>query len=296
MGVKRVAIVVAFVVLLTISNHFSATAQAPPISQMVAQEYADNLLSTYHKEVWDNYKNYSTSDLQQWFLLYQPTGYSYNVTVLKWNETSNEYICFAFVPFISPSPHVAVASETLKQFLYPNLDDPRVNASASAFESYLGTIKSNTPLGWEIRQGAYGGSLGSGTQPLIWMANTTMLLADLLTSSAAAGDYIFRNDQRGFLDTIGKTQTSQTITSFGGIPISTSGGYLLLWIVGIAALVSIILQSVSWYFGSGRAFVVFLIDEQERKQVINEIRRLGKRGKPKSKNKKKQKDKHETHE
>ena len=158
------------------------------MSQSTATKYADNLISTYNAEITATYGRYPDLAIQHAFPLYEPTGYSFRVVVMRWNSTYDGYVGFAFSPIIAPSNEVVVSNETVLQFMFGNL--PYFNESLYSF------MKPNNTLGFYAVQGAYNGSLGAGYLGPIWLAVANTLYANPLGSSASAGVYMFQHDQK----------------------------------------------------------------------------------------------------
>jgi hypothetical protein len=177
--------VAALVALLSIPETGVAIGQQTSwITQDVATEYVKNLLSTYNADFTATYGSSVNPNFTKDFRLYQSYGYSFNVTVMRWIPNSTDFIAFIFNPINSFSPIVTIDSNS---YLQPIL--------FLQFPTFLAHPKLNNNLGFAQRQSAYNGTSGAGYGPFIWIANSTTLFADPMTSSAQTANFLFRNDQ-----------------------------------------------------------------------------------------------------
>jgi hypothetical protein len=255
-----------------------------------------NLLDTYNSLVNLYYGYYPDSHVLDRFRLYHAVGYSFNVTVMRFNSTTKAFVAFVFVPIMSASPPIIIDdNDTFIHFQFPNLPE--------SFEpSISALLKPNNTLGILQVQGTSVGPNGTRLAPRIWIANATTMFANIMTSSADAANYVFKEDQAGYNQDLARTQTTTSSQStnnswsilepIGSIPITWAGaaGFLLILGYGIRTLVIDL-------FGSWKEFITFLVDKNERKRLAEHAKETlskwrGKQIEEKKKDRKTQESKH----
>jgi hypothetical protein len=219
----------------------------------------NNLIDSYNALVTVHYGYYPNSTVLNHFRLYHAIGYSFNVTVMKWNSTTTAFVGFVFIPIISVSPQIVIDNNnTVLHLTYPN-------APESWFSSL---IKPNNTLGFAIEQGTSVGTNGTRIVPFIWVANATTMFANPQMSSADAANYIFRQAQSGYTQNL--TQATISSQSANSPPSGIIGWVGSLTITQVfLGIVAILIA----YFGGIRP-IVQLSNEKERKKVVNEIKQL----------------------
>lgn len=224
----------ALIALLTLPNLSLSvmTQPAPWISQSIVTQYVNNLIDTYNAKVTATYGLHPDFTITDNFKLYHASDHSFNVTVVRYNDSSNIAIGFVFVPIISPAPVIVIDNTaTVCELTYP----------------ICIPFAPNNDLGFAVRQSAYNGSRGAGYGPFIWIANATTLFADPLVSSAEAADSLFRNDQKA-------VPSSDALTAF------------LTWFND-----NLLIKTIVTIFGGLGAFVLiffgFLRNRGRRKRV-----------------------------
>ena len=202
--------------------------------------------------------------------MYHAVGYSFNVSVMKFNSTTTAFVAFIFVPIMSASPLIVIDnSDTFIHFQFPNL--------AQSLEPEMSALlKPNNTLGVEQVQGTSVGPNGTSLAPRIWIANATTMFANPMTSSADAATYMFKSDQAGYNQDLARNQTTTSLRPV--INPSSCGMFELICSLPITVAIEwvggAIVGLLVLYFGGLREVVQLLTDQEERKKVIDEIRQL----------------------
>lgn len=291
----RISISVLLVVLITLLGSQSIASQSSDwVERIVVTQYVKNLLDTYNSLVNLYYGYYPDSHVLDRFRLYHAVGYSFNVTVMRFNSTTKAFVVFVFVPIMAASPLVIINNnDTFIHFQYPNLSE--------SFESSMSALlKPNNTLGIIQVGGTSVGPNGTRLASRVWIANATTLFANIMKSSADAANSIFEGDQAGYNQDLARTQTTTQSTNnawsipepIGSIPITWAGaaGFLLVLGYGIRTLVIDL-------FGSWKEFITFLVDKNERKRLADHAKETlskwrGKQIEEKKKDRKTQESKH----
>jgi hypothetical protein len=258
----RISISVLLVALITLLGSQSVVAQSSPwVNRTIVTQYVDNLIVSYNALVTMHYGYYPNSTVLNHFRLYHAIGYSFNVTVMKWNSTTTAFVGFVFIPIISSSPQIVIDNNgTVLHLLYP-----------LAPESMFNFIKPNNTLGFATEQGVSIGFNGTRIVPFIWVANATTMFANPMMSSADAANYLFQVGQSYFSSTQSLTQT--TIISQSA---NTPPSGIIEWILSrpITDVIYTIIAILIAYFGGIRPVVQLATDKSERQKVAEEIRQL----------------------
>jgi len=224
-----VTMALAIIVLSLLSFNRTTVAQPyPSISGTVAREYVNNLLTNYNALITSDYGVHPSSTVTDYFQLYHAVGYSFNVTVMKWdNNTDYPFFGFVFIPILSNSLLVTVNNDTTAcDYVLSSPGFPPPDAAAcSAFQ-----LRPDNDLGVVMPQAAGNGTYGASTSPFLWLANATTLYANPLASSAQAGQLLFQDDQRAYVPPPTPTLLDQLV-SF----IQT---YIIIWLFGIVGAVA----------------------------------------------------------
>jgi hypothetical protein len=263
------------IVLVTLFSSQSVFAQSDWIDRTVVTQYVDNLLDSYNALVNLHYGYYPNSAVLNRFRLYHAVGYSFNVTVMKFNSTTTAFVAFVFVPIMSASPLIVIDNnDTFIHFQFPNLPKSLEPAMSAL-------LKPNNTLGIEQVQGTSVGPNGTRLAQRIWIANATTMFDNPMTSSADAATYMFKGDQAGYNQDLAR---SQTTTSPQPVINPSSCGMFepicslpVTW-VGLAGLLGFIAYifrtTIIDLFGSWKEFFVFVVDKKERKPLWNNAKQV----------------------
>lgn len=271
-----------------------ATSQPPQLpNQATAQLYVEKLLQSYNALV--NSKEYyfaNFSTTRQYFSLYENIGESFNVTLVR-SFPSSAFVSFIFVPTSMDLNTRIDTNNTLDSIFLP------LNSS------YQAHILTDPVSDGTIYEDAFV-SLPSGiTQArIVWETPISYVINNTEVNAKNAAEAIYQADEGTAANPVafvcGSNPSPSCVDSFYSATIVTtttksqtqahlgSGTPIfLVYLLAGGAVVSFVLQAISWYFGSGRAFIVFLVDARERSQVASEIKRLGCPRKHKQKKQKK---------
>jgi hypothetical protein len=196
-----------------------------------------NLLDTYNSLVNLYYGYYPDSHVLDRFRLYHAVGYSFNVTVMRFNSTTRAFVSFVFVPIMAAFPLIIIDNnDTFIQLQFPILPRSLEPAMSNLF-------RPNNTLGIIQVQGTSVGPNGTRLAPRIWIANATTMFANIMKSSADAANYIFKNDQAGYNQDLARSQTATSSQSSSSQTSTQSNPWEIIW-GGIGA-VSVIVGLVA---------------------------------------------------
>jgi hypothetical protein len=259
--VTRFLVLLALITLLGLQS--VASQSSDWIDRTVVTQYVKNLLDTYNSLVNLNYGYYPDAHVLDRFRLYHAVGYSFNVTVMRFNSTTKAFVVFVFLPIMAASPLVLIDNnDTFIHIQFPNLPESLESAMSSL-------LRPNNTLGIIQVQGTSVGPNGTRLAPRIWIANATTMFANIMTSSADAANYIFKSDQAGYNQDLARTQTTASSQS------ASTPSAIIGWIgsIGITDVAWWIIGLLVLYFGGIRP-VVALANPKERKKVVNELKAL----------------------
>lgn len=202
MGLRATRFLVLLALITLLGFQSVASQSSDWVERTVVTQYVKNLLDTYNSLVNLYYGYYPDSHVLDRFRLYHAVGYSFNVTVMRFNSTTTAFVAFIFVPIMSASPLIIIDNnDTFIHFQYPNLPESMEPAMSAL-------LKPNNTLGFEQVQGTSVGPNGTRLAQRIWVANATTMFANIMTSSADAANYIFKSDQAGYNQDLARAQTT----------------------------------------------------------------------------------------
>lgn len=263
MTTTKVPVIIILLALVSLSCLPQQTAgqyRLPDIYR--TKQYVTNLIDSYNSQV-DQYAKPRSDfiNIKPYLSLYHEAGNSFKVIVFQIDTYNPGNLCLVFLPLPMSQPVVIMDPNATFNDLFPTTDDIIIGW-------YI--IRENLPL-------SYNGTVTR--QNFIYEIPTRDISnydsINLSNSEKAARD-IYQQNQKKFptasqtmtiVQTISQTRSQSGQDWFSGVlssPIS--------WVAGVLTL--IIFAWIPWYFGSFREFVRVMGNEEERKNVVLELRKL----------------------
>ncbi len=222
--------------------------------------YVKNLIDSYNFWV-DEYDKPRRDfpDIKAYFSLYLELGNSFKVIVIQ-TDLYDTQISLIFTRIRANQLDVIVDYKDSFWTLFPNM---------SEVKGYT-VIQSDLPF-------TYNGTIVR--QDFILGIKAADISGDYMTNSYNTAQYIYHEDQNQ-IPTISQTQTVTKTSVISqeqatGVQTSQSIFRTLIYIAGgIAGAVLVAITIAVMYFGSGKDFVKFLVDEREQKGVMGDVKKL----------------------